>query len=159
MDSGLYGSAPAPQHVSINPPSAGYLQEIAKWGKFLAIVGFVMIGFMVVAGLFAGAAMGSLFFPQESVGGAAGIIGGGFFAFFYLLFALLYFFPVLYLYRFSGKMQDALRLQNEELLTTSFANLKSLFKFVGILTIVMLSFYVLGLLFMFLGVGIGSMMQ
>lgn len=153
MDSGLYANAGAPQPFSITPSSAGYLSEVAKWGKFLAIIGFVMIGIMVLAGMFAGAVM-SMFLPQEAVG----VAGGGFFTFFYLMGALLYFFPVLYLHRFSGKMQEALRLQDEELLTSSFANLKSLFKFLGILTIIMLAFYGLGLLFMFLGMGIGAMM-
>ncbi|PTX22578.1 hypothetical protein C8N40_101404 [Pontibacter mucosus] len=140
MDSGLYANAGAPQPFSITPSSAGYLSEVARWGKFLAIIGYVMIGIMVLAGLFAGAAM-SMFLPQEAIGMA----GGGFFT-------------VLYLHRFSGKMQDALRLHDEELLASSFANLKSLFKFLGILTIIMLAFYGLGMLFMFLGMGIGAMM-
>ncbi|WP_181163642.1 DUF5362 family protein [Pontibacter mangrovi] len=157
MDSELYGNAPTPAPFGITPPSAHYLREIAKWGKFLAIVGFVGVGIMVLVGLFAGATMG-MFLPKESINSSAGMISGGFFTVFYLLFALLYFFPVLYLYRFSGKMQEALRLQDEELLTTSFSNLKSLFKFMGILTIIILGFYVLSLVFVFLGVGIGSMM-
>ncbi|WP_266203461.1 DUF5362 family protein [Pontibacter kalidii] len=152
MNTELYGNTPA--RLNITPHSAGYLKEVAKWGRFLAIVGFVAIGLVVAGGLFAGAAMSTMFLPQESAGTAA----GSFFTFFYLLFALLYFFPVLYLYRFSGGMQEALRLQNEDMLTVSFSNLKSLFKFVGVLTIIVLAFYALGLLFMFLGVGIGAMM-
>ncbi|WP_299760239.1 DUF5362 family protein [uncultured Pontibacter sp.] len=158
METDFYDNTPEPQSLTITLPSAAYLREIAKWGKFLAIVGFIGIGLMVIIALFAGTAIGSMSLPEESGGSAAGMIGGGFFMFFYLLFALLYFFPVLYLYRFSGKMQEALRLQNEELLVTSFANLKSLFKFMGVLTIIMLSFYVSAMLFVFLGMGIGSMM-
>lgn len=158
METDFYDNTPEPQALTITLPSTAYLREIAKWGKFLAIVGFVGVGLMVIIALFAGTAIGSMSLPEESGGSAAGMIGGGFFMFFYLLFALLYFFPVLYLYRFSGKMQEALRLQNEELLVTSFANLKSLFKFMGVFTIIMLSFYVLAMLFVFLGMGIGSMM-
>jgi len=153
MDSGLYANEGAPQPFIITPISASYLREAAKWGKFLAIVGFVIIGIMVLSGLFAGAAM-SMYLPQEAIGMA----GGGFFAFFHLLGALLYFFPVLYLYRFSGNMEDALRRHDEQLLTSSFANLKSLFKFVGVLAIIIFAFYGLGMLFIFLGMGIGSMM-
>lgn len=158
MDSELYGNAPAPQHFGITPPTFAYLHEVAKWGKFLAIVGFILIGIMVISSLFAGAAMGDMFLPKEAADSMAGAVMGGFVSIFYLLIALLYFFPVLYLYRFSGKLQEALRLQDEGLLAGSFANLKSLFRFMGILTIIMLAFYGLGMLFMFLGFGIGSMM-
>ncbi|MDX5436033.1 MAG: DUF5362 family protein [Pontibacter sp.] len=158
MDSNFYSSASAPRFLSITPPSANYLQETAKWGKFLAIVGFIMIGFMVIGAVLGGLFMGNMLHSADGVAGVASYLNSGIFAMVYLPFALLYFFPVLYLYRFSTKMQEALRLQNEELLTSSFANLKALFKFVGILTILMLAFYVLGMFFMFLGMGIGSMM-
>ncbi|WP_276498579.1 DUF5362 family protein [Pontibacter litorisediminis] len=153
MESNFYENAATPHSLGITPPSASYLREIAKWGKFLAVVGYVMIGTIVLGAVFAGFMMSSAL--SESIGGT---FVGGFFALFYVLIALLYFFPVLYLHRFSGKMQEALQLQDEELLTASFGNLKSLFKFMGILTIVVLGFYALGLLSMFLGVGIGAMM-
>ncbi|PRY14849.1 hypothetical protein CLV24_10386 [Pontibacter ummariensis] len=155
MEADFYDNAPAPQPLGINALSADYLRSAAKWGKFLAIVGFVVIGLMVVMSVFAGTMFGS---AMEGMEGMAGMMGGGFFTVFYLLFALLYFFPVLYLYRFSAKMEDGLRTQNEDLVTASFKNLKSLLKFVGILTIVVFGFYALALLFMFIGMGIGSMM-
>lgn len=156
MDSNFYSSASAPQFLGITPPSANFLQETAKWGKFLAIVGFIMIGFMVLGAILGGLFMGNMLHNADGAAGLASYMNSGIFGMVYLPFALLYFFPVLYLYRFSTTMQQALHLQNEELLTSSFANLKALFKFVGVLTILMLAFYVLGMLFMFLGMGIGS---
>ncbi|MER2998652.1 DUF5362 family protein [Pontibacter populi] len=157
MDAELYADAPAPQNLSLNLASEDFLRNTAKWGKFLAIVGFVMIGFIVLMGIFAGSVLGSVM-SKASGNGIGGGVGGTFFVVFYLIFALLYFFPVLYLYRFSDKMQHALRHKNEDLVTESFKNLKSLFKFMGVLTIIMLAFYALGLLFMAIGAGIGSMM-
>lgn len=158
MNSELYDNPPAPQHLAITPSVAGYLQAVAKWGKFLAIVGFVMIGLMVLGAIFGGLFMGNMLHEADDATGVASFLNSGIFALIYLPFAVLYFFPVLYLYRFSSKMQEALHLQDEALLADSFANLKSLFKFMGILTIIMLAFYGLGILFMLLGVGIGSMM-
>ena len=53
------------------------------------------------------------------------------------------FFPCLYLYRFSVKMQSAVKAVSQENFDESLMNLKSMFKFYGIFTIVILSFYAL----------------
>lgn len=155
MEPDFYNNTPPPQYLAINHESADFLSSAAKWGKFLAIVGFLMIGLTVLFAFYAG----SYFTPMmNEVDGGMGAVGGAFFAIFYLLFALLYFFPVLYLYRFSAKMQDALRLQSENLVAESFKNLKSLLKFVGILTMIFFGLYALGIIFMLIGYSVGSMM-
>ena len=156
MEADLYADAPVPQGLNLNLASESFLRNTAKWGKFLAIVGLVFIGFVVLMAIFAGTFFSSMM--SEAGANEFGSAGGAFFGFFYLLFAALYFFPVLYLYKFSVNMQDALRLQNDDLATESFKNLKSLFKFMGIMTIIVLGFYALALIFMTIGVGIGSMM-
>lgn len=129
-----------------------YLTETAKWAKFLSIVGFVVIGFIVLAGFFMFAA-GSAF---ESMGASG--FGAGFGAaagIFYFLIALLYFFPVLYLYKFANNAKLALRDNNSENLTMAFENLKSHYKFVGILTLIMVCIY--GLIFLItIMAGIGA---
>ena len=67
---------------------------------------------------------------------------------------LLYFFPCLYLYNFSSKMQTAIRHNDQISLNKSFQSLKSLLKFWGILTIIMLCIWVLAIIF---GVALGTM--
>ncbi|MEZ5043777.1 MAG: DUF5362 family protein [Saprospiraceae bacterium] len=79
----------------------------------------------------------------------AGMISPFIFTVYFLLIALVYLFPVLYLYRFSTKMQTALRSDNEAELTASFSNLKSLYKFMGILTAIFIGLY--ALIFVFAG--------
>jgi hypothetical protein len=61
----------------------------------------------------------------------------------YLLFAVLFFFPCFYLYKFSAKMQIAIKSVNQENFDDSLMNLKSIFKFYGIMTIIFLSIYAL----------------
>lgn len=63
-----------------------------------------------------------------------------------VLGSLLYFFPCLYLYRFSAQAKIAVEAEDQESLTSSMQNLKSMFKFMGILTIILISLYILGLL-------------
>ncbi|MHC2990649.1 hypothetical protein OB13_03275 [Pontibacter sp. HJ8] len=142
-----------PQGLNINLDSKTFLLNTAKWGKFLAIVGFVFVGLMVAGGLFASTVLGAM---GEGAGLGGSAMGSAFFGVFYLLFALLYFFPVLYLYKFSSKMKIALSANNEELVSESFKSLKSLFKFMGVLTIVMLVAYALALLAVAFGAALGT---
>ncbi|HSB93077.1 MAG TPA: DUF5362 family protein [Flavitalea sp.] len=122
-----------------------YLAQAAKWGRFLSIIGFVMIGLMVVFSLFAGSIFAKAFATMgdaNNAGTMAAMGGfGGVFTVIYMLIAALWLMPVIYLYRFSTRMLDALRANDQHLLNTSFKNLKSCFRFVGITTIVVLSIY------------------
>lgn len=133
--------------LSITHESRNYLQETAKWGKFLAIVGFVFVGFMVLVALFAGSLMGATM-------GELGIPGGAiFFTLLYLALAAIYFFPCLYLYHFSSKTKMALLTNSTPILTESLKNLKSLYKFMGIFMAIILGLYALMFVgsFLFLG--------
>lgn len=127
--------------LKISLPSVAYLSETAKWAKFLAIMGFICCGLIVVAGFFVATVFsGSM---ADSRFSAFGAIGGVGIAVLYILFGLIYFFPCLYLFNFASKMQAALRMRDQHLLEESFKNIKSCFKFMGILTIAILSVYVL----------------
>ncbi len=70
----------------------------------------------------------------------------------YIILAAIYFFPCLFLLRFSNKMKAALQTDDQALLTGSFQNLKIMFRFVGILTIIIIAFYLLA----FIAGGIAS---
>jgi uncharacterized membrane protein len=126
--------------IEINPVMQGFLIETAKWGKFLAIVGFVMLGLLVLFAVIAMAGMSFL----SSMSGAG--VPMALFGLIYLVIAALYFFPVFYLFKFSVQLRKGLESVNQSLVTDGFENLKSLFKFMGILMIVVLSLYAIILL-------------
>lgn len=125
--------------LQIDQASREFLRETAKWAKFLAIVGFVFAGLMVVAALFIGTIFSSLAPQMEEMPGFQMWI----MSFFYILVALFYIVPMYFLYKFATKMQIALKGDDQYELTTSFENLKSLFKFSGIFTLIILGFYAL----------------
>jgi amino acid transporter len=127
------------QHLHIDSNSHGFLREVAKWAYFLSIMGYIAIALLVVVAIFAG----TIFSSMGSMGGGMSMLPGTFITVLYLLFAVLYFFPVYYLNKFASNMKSALAHNNNEALTTSFEYLKSHYKFIGILTIVMLSIYAL----------------
>jgi len=139
--------------LQIDQPSINYLSETARWSRFLAIIGFISCGFMVIAGLFFGSQMARL---MPGVGDAGMTTAMSVFISFFIIFtSLIMFFPSLYLFNFSSKMRRALNNNDQPTLTESLKNLKSFFKFWGILLIVYLSFYALALIFAVIGAIIG----
>jgi hypothetical protein len=126
-----------------------FLLETTKWAKFLAILGFVGIGFFVLASIgiiaFGGALFGAAGGPFAAFGGAA-VFGG-----IYLVFAALYFFPVYYLYQAATKLRRGLDGDDQDQLTLGFENLKSHYKFLGIMALVVIGFYAVLLVFGVLG--------
>jgi len=112
-----------------------YLYETAKWAKFIAIVGYVFLGLLAILMLF------YLFMGVATI--YYGQYGGIIFIIWYALVFALYFFPITYLYRFATKMEKGLRTRNEQFVIDSFSNLKSHYKFVGILLAITLVLYLL----------------
>jgi hypothetical protein len=143
----------------IDQASRAHLSEAAKWAKFLAIVGFIMCGLIVVVAIFAGSIFtmmsGSY---NDGYRSSARLTGGmgAFVAIFYIGFAILFFFPYLFLFRFANHMKNALNSNEQLTLNASFQNLKIMFRYVGILTIVMLSFYALGIIMIILSAASGG---
>jgi hypothetical protein len=130
--------------LQIDQQSISYLGETARWAKFLSVVGFILCGLMIVLALFAGTLMATLSrFRSDDALHSMTNVGSAFVSLIYVIAALLYFFPCLYLFNFAGKMQTALRNNDQTSLNASFGHLTSYFKFVGILTIIVLSFYIL----------------
>ena len=127
--------------LQIDAGNTLYLTEAAKWGKFLAIIGFIFCGLIAVAAFFAGTLL-SGYFSQLGATDTSSLTsaGGIFLTIYYLIIAVLYFIPSLYLFNFASKMQAALRNNDQITLNTSFRNLKACFKFWGILFLIVLCF-------------------
>ena len=123
--------------------AVGFLQESAKWSKFMAIIGFIGIGLMVLVSLFMAigfSAMGASTMPELPFSMSV-------FSIIYVLFAAIYFFPVYYLYQYATKTSAALHSKNKQLLADGLENLKSHHKFLGIFTLIIISLY--GFIFVF----------
>ncbi len=125
--------------------SAKYLLIAAKWSKFLALIGFIMTSLMIVAGILMSFVLTKVQYsdlvPMNSPFSARAL------SVFYISIAAIFLIPVSFLHAFSNKAINAVNTGNSEYLTSSFRNLKSLFVFVGISTLVLLSLYTLILIF------------
>jgi hypothetical protein len=135
---------------TLSNTSKAFILETAKWAKFLAIVGFVMLGLMAIVVLFMLVAGVAFMNMSRSFGaGASGSMG--MIAFIYIAMIVLYFFPTYYLYQFASKIKSGLLSGNDSNVDSGFENLKSTFKFMGIFMIVVLSLYGLALVFSVIG--------
>ena len=142
------------ENLVIDWRSKEFLKETAKWTKFLAILGFVGIGLMVLGSLV------MLFAPSSLMSNGDFPFGGKIFMMLlYLAFAVLYYFPISYLYQFSENTKKAIENNDNNAIRDAFEFLKSHYKFMGILTIILLSFYAIMIFIGLIGAGAAEMMN
>jgi len=149
-----FNPVPEPEHkMYLTDEAQYYIQIIAKWGNFLSIVGFIACGFMLLLGSFIGSIMSSIPTVANSAGYPSPSGMQGFMTGIYIVIAVFYFFPTLYLFQFSSKAKKAILFANSNELAEAFGKLKSSFKFIGIVTIVILSIYALIFIAAIIGMG------
>lgn len=130
---------PTPQPgLYLEDQAVDSLVSASKWAKFLAIVGFIFLGLMVLMGFSMGAFMALFTTEEMSIPFSPALFG-----FIYLFFAIIYFFPLLYLYQFASRAQKSARDMDSMELSGSLMKLNAHFRYVSILVIILLCLYVL----------------
>ena len=128
------------QQIVITDEGKMYLLETAKWAKFLSIVGFVAVGFLALCGV--GALVASALMPAGLLGANPYLpLGSAVFvvyAVYFLAIGAIYVFIYYYLYKFAVRTQEAVVSGNTMIMTESQGWMAKYFKFIGVLTIVML---------------------
>ena len=115
--------------------------ETARWTKFIAIVGFIVLGLFIFAGIGIGLGMSMIPAMQSELG--AGFNFAMMIA--YLIMVILYFFPTFYLYKYSRLIKPSILTGNQERFNLALSYQKKMFRFIGILIIITLAIY--GLIF------------
>ncbi len=137
--------------LKLNELALDALKESAKWCMFLAIVGFVFRGLMLLAGVFMSVAMSAVSEmpndPYSQMGMNNPVLAmKGYFGIFYIVMALIYFFPVYYLFNYAKGTKQALESGNSAVLGNALASLKSHHKYLGIVTIIVIALYILAII-------------
>lgn len=148
------------------------LRGLAHWARLLAIIGFVMVGIMIVFAFAMNMLMGPVMdraaaqqqqLLQEAYahGGAGGLppeelmrqragpraFASGLSIFFVVVFGAIYLIPTVLLYRFAVRVRRVLDGPFDAPLFTSALHAhRRMYKFMGILTLVMLGLYLLVLI-------------
>lgn len=130
--------------LQVDHESTIYLRETAKWAKFLSILGFVWCGILILVGVVMLVA-GLLEKNDYTTGYTMGI------SIVYVVLAIAYFFPCIYTLNFARKIRSALQNNDQEYLNASFRNLRSTFRYLGIMAIVGLALMVVVVFFNLFG--------
>ena len=111
--------------------------EMTSWTKFLAIIGFIFMGIFIIVGFFVATSMSNM--PALSSGmcdlGSSGIV------LVYIILAALYFYPTYALLKYSTGMKAAMNTNDKVQFNQALAYLKNMFKYIGILMIIVLAIY------------------
>ena len=122
----------------LTPESINFLLKAAKWGKFLAILGFIVCGLLIAGGIM-------MSFVLNMVSDEMIPLNMPFspmvLSIFYIAIAGIYLIPVVFLNSFSNNAIKAVNFSSTEKMTTSLKSLKNLFVFVGISTVILLALY------------------
>jgi hypothetical protein len=127
--------------IEIDQETLNNLNTTRKWAMFLAIIGFIVFGLIFVFGLIAGTFLTVFNLGEKGLGIPESLMFIPI-----LLIALIYFFPVLFLFRFSKHTAHAVQTLDKQALHKAIRNLKSYFVYIGVLIIIVLIFYIVGLI-------------
>ena len=131
--------------VPVTPLMVDHLRATKPWVRFISIIMFISVGFMLLAGLalmlmgsVAGRGMGS-----PAFGPLIGII--------YFIMGGLYLVPAYFLHKYASSIGDFLQGGGDTAMETALGSQKSFWRFVGILTLVIIVIYALVFLVAILG--------
>lgn len=107
---------------------------------FLAIAGFIFFGLIIVIGLLASTFLAA--FNQNDTNSG---VPEWFYLVIFLILVVVDFLPVLFLFRFSKYTSSAVSTLNKKELHIAIKNLKLFFVYFGVLFIIVITLYIVGL--------------
>lgn len=127
--------------ISFDDDNKVYLLKAASWAMLLSILGFIILGFMILISIIIIVIIEPFYSNSyESFNMSRDY---WYYAVINILFAIIFYFPINYLSKFSYNIKQGINTNNQELFTSGLRNLKSHFKFIGIFTLVTISIYTL----------------
>ena len=126
--------------IEIGPESLNNLNATRKWTMFLSVLGFIFLGFLIVAGLITSTFLSTFKSEEVNLG-----IPESLMVIVFIIIAAIYFFPVLFLFRFSRHTRNAVQTLDKQELHKAFKNLRVYFTYIGIMVIIVISIYIVAL--------------
>lgn len=121
-----------------------YLYDSARWTYFLSIVGFVTTGLIILSAFSAPAVLSSM--SAQGMSPSLSKIGGTGLSFVLFIYAMLVFYPSLLLNRYSNSAKKAVLYGSQDDVAIAMKKMKDYFKYCGILTIVLIVFYIFAII-------------
>lgn len=142
----------------IDETAQSHFISIAKWNRFMAIVGIVgcILSILIIAfgGSYFIANLSTLGGGAPSNPYAQGSFAGA--IIFYILLIVAFLVPCFFRLNFANKMLKALAASDQELLNESLRQFKIYSNYWGVLTILMIAFYALIFVFVIIAIGMAG---
>jgi len=130
-------ASPEYKRIEVEQDTLAHLNTARKWAMFLAIMGFIFLGLALIIGLLAGTFLTAFSTGQKGLG-----IPESMMFIPVILLGAIYFFPVLFLFRFSKHTSHAINTLDKLAFHKAIRNLKAYFAYMGILIIIILTLYI-----------------
>ena len=137
----MMDSNPEQRKIEIGEETLKHLNKLRKWTMFLAVSGFIFLGIIVALGLITGTFLRAFNHSDNTPGLSDALVLTGFIG-----LALLTFFPVFFLFRFSKHTSNALTTLDRKNMHKAIKSLKRFFIYIGILLIVSITIYIFSLI-------------
>lgn len=131
-------------NIPVTPLMIEHLRATKPWVRFMSIMMFISVGFMFLAGL-------AMMFMSSPMGGRGPQFFGPVMGIVYFVLGGLYLAPAFFLHQYASAIQDLLRGGGDVAMETALGSQKSFWRFVGILTLVILCIYALVFVFAIFG--------
>jgi len=144
METETFLEAAEPAPLMIEDAFRKDLRTTARWAGFLALTGFGVLTFMLIAAIVVLSMMPATTFLEEedaigmSLYSWVGIIN--------FLFLAVFFYPIYTLYRYSVCLKNALAFNNSAMLGQALKNQAALYRFYGVFTAVAIILYSIAIL-------------
>lgn len=133
--------------IEIEQETLKHLNTTRKWAMFLAIIGFIFLGLVIIVGALAGTFLTAFSSGAKTIGISDSLMFVPI-----LIVSIVYFFPILFLFRFSKHSSHAIQNLDKQAFNKAIKNLKYYFVYVGVIIIFIFTLY-----FVFLVVAGSSM--
>lgn len=139
--------------TSLSLADADQIRGTARWARTISILGFILLGILLVFGFSFSTFINRTLAMSTAMTGTPVpfdvSVFGTFYAVIFLVIALIYFFPLLFLYRYATRTLKALKGPFDAAsFSAGLGAHRSYYGYIGVLTIISLVFNGLGLLFM-----------
>ena len=129
-----------PAIIEIGHETLKHLNTLRKWTMFLAVIGFIFFGLIIILGLITGTFLTAFNQSTKAQGIPDALVIAAF-----IVSALMNFFPVYFLFNFSKHTSLAVATHDRKEMHIAIKYLKRFFIYIGVFLIVVLTVYIASL--------------
>ncbi len=137
-----YGSSSSLSADAVSPGTIAALAGTKPWVRFMSVMMWIGVGFMVLAGIMMATVMNGIMAatqPNNPFGKSFGLLMG----LLYIVMSFLYIYPALKLGNFASRIKDLMNSRSVSDLDAALNQQRQFWKFLGVMMIVLFSLYIL----------------